>query len=160
MNITTIQLHCIRRLLTKADKAEIAEQLLLSERTVEAVLNGNRTNDEIEQAVVRKVRQNIAYMTRVLAAIDTQNLKSVTVAELIAYRNSPAWQSDDYYPRYNDVYFRLCSNVWEIAELWEVLKINYKDILVRGMYCCDLLSRLIGITDKESINYYNNNIKY
>lgn len=160
MNITTAQLHSLRRLLNKKDRAEIAEQLLLSERTVEAVLNGNRANDEIEQAAVRKIRQNVAHMTRVLAAVDIQNVLPVSSEELTAYRNSPAWHNDDYYVRYNDIYIRLCGNRWEIVELWEVLKANYKDILTRGAYCCDLLSRLIGITDKESVNYYNEHIKY
>lgn len=160
MNITTIQLHALRRLLTKEDRTGIAEQLCMSGRTVEAVLNGTRTNDEIERAVVREVRQKVAHMARVLAAIDLRNVLPVTVAELTAHRNSPAWQSDDYYPRYNDVYLRLCSNRWEMAELWEVLQRSYKDVLLHGVYCCDLLCRLVGITDKESVSYYNDNIKY
>lgn len=158
MKVTTVQLHCIRRLLTKEDRKEIAGQVSMSERTVEAVLNGDRANDEIERAIVGMAKQKIAKIARVLAVIDMQNLLPVSAEDLKVYRDSPAWQSDDFYPRYNDVYIRLCSHKWEIGELWHVLKQNYKDVLLHGMYCCDLICRLIGIADKEGIEFYNDKI--
>lgn len=158
MNITTTQLHALRRLLTQEERKRIAEHVDMSVRTVEAVLNGERSNDEIERDVVKEARQKVAKIMRVIVAIDLQNVLPVSVEELKAYRESLAWQSDDFYPRYCETYIRLCGQKWETAELWEVMKKGYKDVLTRGVYCCDLLVRLIGITDNESICYYNDHI--
>ena len=60
MNITTPQLQAIRAILSKKDKEFIAEQASKSPRTVEAVLQGDRVNDEIERLALKQAKANWA----------------------------------------------------------------------------------------------------
>ena len=158
MNITTAQLKALRPLLSKKDKQAIALQSEKSFKTVEAILCGERTNDTVEQCIVQQAKQNYSRLSRIFAAIEIQNLLPTTVDVLISSKNSPSWLNNETYQRYNDIFISLCTNTYDLGELWEILNDRYKDIIIHSEYCCDLLCRLVGIEEKTAVEFYNSKI--
>jgi hypothetical protein len=159
MNINSSQIKALRQLITKKDKQTIHECLGNSVRTIEAVMNCDRANNEIEFALFRMAKTNHAKLSRILAAIEAQNKIPIDIESHTIIKESPQWVNDDYYQRYNDIYLQLCSfNFSTMDEIWEQLKNKYQDILLKGNYCCDLIAKLVGVDAKTAINFYNNNI--
>ena len=152
-------MKAIRPLISKLDKEAIASKLENSVRTVEAVMNCDRNNDDIEKELLRVALMNHAHLSRVLAAIQNQNMLTVSLDDLITIKNSPQWVNDEYYQRYNDIFLRLCHYDYsEMEELWKDFKASYIDVIMHSYYCCDLICRLCGVDEKTAINFYNSNI--
>lgn len=155
MNVSIDQIKAIRSLISKKDKEHIAEQLGNSVRTIEAVLNCDRTNDEIEKALFKVAKLRHAHLSRVLAAVENQNQIKIGLEDLRAIKSSPSWANDEYYQRYNDIYIRLCGYDYNLDELWTEFNTNHKDIIARSYYCCDLMIRLCLVDEKTAVDFYN-----
>ncbi|MBN1113387.1 MAG: hypothetical protein JXA53_10800 [Bacteroidales bacterium] len=159
MNITTVQLQAFRGILSKEDKANIALHTEKSVRTVEAVLQGDRQNDDIEQLVLIAVKQNIARYYNIVADVEAKNTLKVTTLEYTKYRESAAWTNDMYYNRYIDIYLQLAHyNCKDEDELWSTIWNNYKDIIQKAYYCVDLFCRLLGFESATATRFYNKKI--
>jgi hypothetical protein len=159
MNIHPAQMKAIRALITKEDKQQIALSLNNSVRTIEAVMGCDRANNEIEIALFHTAVQKHAKLSRTIAAIESQNTLPVQLETFIKIKESPVWINDETYQRYNDIYLRLCHfSYTEMSEVWQELKSKYKDIILKGNYCCDLLCRLTGSDENSAVLFYNSNI--
>jgi hypothetical protein len=156
MNISTPQLHAIRALLNKKDKESIAEQADKKPRTVEAVLQGDRPNDDIERLAVKQARMKLAKLQRVLDNIEAKNHHTIILIEEYQElkKNSPTLGED--YNRYMDVYLDLVHVKFEDKEaLWEHLSLIHPDIIVRPFWCVNLFVRLLGISEEHAIAFHN-----
>jgi hypothetical protein len=159
MNFNTTQMKTVRAFISKEDREYIAQQTQKSIRTVEAVLNCDRTNDDIEQAIFRVAKMNLAKLSRTLLTVEAQNLLPTTVDQYLAVKAGASWSNNEIYQRYNDIYLRLCYATYnEIDEVWSLIKMEYRDIIPFSAYCCDLLIRLTGINENAAIKFYNNSI--
>ncbi|MFK5883487.1 MAG: hypothetical protein QM489_04000 [Candidatus Izemoplasma sp.] len=131
-----------------------------SHRTVDAVLQGDRTNDNIEQYSFIVAKQNLARLSNVIADVEAKNIIKVIFPEFRKYKESAAWSNDNAYKRYIDVYLQLShNNVKEPDELWGLIWKDYKDIIHYTYYCIDLFVRLLGITDEIAVRFYNKKIQ-
>lgn len=156
MNITTAQIKAIRGLLSKEDRKNIGIHTNMSHRTVDAVLQGDRVNDDIEQYSLIVAKQNLAKLSSIIADVEAKNIIKVSLAEFKKYKESAAWSNDNAYKRYLDVYLQLShNNVKEPDELWGLIWKNYKDIIHNSYYCIDLFVRLLGVTDEIAVEFYN-----
>lgn len=118
MNITRQQMTRLRPLITAADKKNIAIHTDKSERTIQAVLQSDRTNDEIERAIVKAAKQNIADLSRLIADIEAKNISRIDLETFSKTKQSPAWTAHLAYTRSMDVYLQLShQNFKEPAEL-------------------------------------------
>lgn len=156
MNITTQQLQTIRPLLSKEDKELIAEQADKSSRTVEAVLQGNRTNDEIERMCLKKAKENWSKLGGVFSKIESKNLSESLLIEEFQKLKVNQVTSGEEYNRFMDVYLDLVHVKFESEdELWEHLSNIHPDIIGRAYWCINLFARLLGITEERAVAFYN-----
>ena len=159
MNINQSQMKAIRGLISKEDREYIAQQTQKSVRTIEAVLNCDRINDDIECVIFRVAKMNLAKLSRILLTIQSQNLLPVTIDQLNTAKTGSSWSNNEIFQRYNDIYIRLCHATYhEVEEVWTELKANYRDIIPYSEYCCDLLIRLTGVNENAAIKFYNSSI--
>jgi hypothetical protein len=156
MNITTQQLQAIRAILSKQDKESISEHADKSPRTVEAVLQGNRVNDEIEQLALKQAKVNWAKLGQTIAVIEAKNISAhISIDEFEALRINQPTSGEDYY-RYMDVYLDLVHvKFTDMDELWDHIKVHQADIIQKPYWCVSLMSRLKGVTFEYSIAYFN-----
>ncbi len=70
MIISEIQMKAIRQLISKADKQQLSLHTQKSVRTIEAVLQSDRINDEIEQAILLTAKQNLFALSNVIRDIE------------------------------------------------------------------------------------------
>jgi hypothetical protein len=160
MNITTTQLQAIRALISKEDREQIGFHTNKSVRTIEAILQGDRFNDDVEQLTVITAKQNIARLSNIIADIEAKNLTPIKVEEYSKYKESSAWANDISYGRCLDVYLQLShSNIKEPSELWTLIWQGYKDIIPKSYYCVDLFVRLLGVSAENSVKFYNKKIQ-
>jgi len=82
MNINPEQMKAIRVVISKKDREYIAQQTQKSIRTVESVLNCDRTNDDIESWIFRVAKMNVAKLSRILTTVQSQNLLQWPQSEL------------------------------------------------------------------------------
>lgn len=159
MNINPEQMKAIRAVISKKDREYIALQTQKSIRTIESVLNCDRTNADIESWIFRVAKMNIAKLSRILTTIQSQNLLPITIEQYLAAKSGGSWSNTETYQRYNDIYIRLCHSTYnEIEDVWSILKKEYRDIIPFSEYCCDLLIRLTGVNETSAIKYYNSSI--
>ena len=156
MNISTLQLQTIRSVLSKEDRIAIGEQADKSPRTVEAVLQGNRVNDTIEQIVVKRARANVEKLQRILSDIEAKNNHSIILIEEYQEFKKNAPTTGDIYNRYMDVYLDLVHVKFEDKEeLWEHLSMIHPDIIARPFWCVSLFVRLLGVQEEHAIAFHN-----
>ena len=149
----------IRGLISKKDREYIALQTQKSVRTIESVLNCDRTNSDIESWIFRVAKMNVSKLSRILTTIQSQNLLPIKIEQYLAAKTGGSWSNSEIYQRYNDIYLRLCHSTYnEIEDLWPILKSEYRDIIPFSEYCCDLLIRLTGVNDNTAIKFYNSSI--
>lgn len=159
MNINTEQIKAIRGVISKKDREFIAQQTQMSVRTIESVLNCDRTNDNIESWIFRVAKINVSKLSRILITIQSQNLLPITIEQYQAAKTGGSWANSEIYQRYNDIYIRLCHSTYnEVEDVWSILKSEYRDIIPFSEYCCDLLIRLTGVNDNAAIKFYNSSI--
>jgi hypothetical protein len=46
----------------------------------------------------------------------------------------------------------------DVPDLWLKLKSEFRDIIIYGAYCSDLIARLTGVDEKTAVVFYNQNI--
>jgi len=160
MNITTKQLQTIRTLLSKEDKVLIAEQANKSSRTVEAILQGNRTNDEIERLCVKKAKENWNKLGGMFSKIESKNLnETLLIEEFRKLKVNQVTNGEDY-NRFMDVYLDLVHVKFvSEEELWEHLSNIHTDIIGRSYWCINLFVRLLGVTEERAVAFYNSKFK-
>lgn len=159
MNINPEQMKAIRAVISKKDREYIALQTQKSIRTIESVLNCDRTNDDIESCIFRVAKMNVAKLSRILITIQSQNLLPITIEQYQAAKAGGSWSNSEIYQRYNDVYLRLCHSIYnEIYDVWSILRSEYRDIIPFSEYCCDLMIRLTGVNENAAIKFYNSSI--
>lgn len=159
MNITTQQLQTIRPLLSKEDKELIAEQADKSSRTIEAVLQGNRANDEIERLCVKKAKENWAKLGGVFSKIELKNLNEPLLIEEFQILKANQVTSGEEYNRFMDVYLDLVHVKFaNEEELWEHLSNIHPDIISRAYWCISLFIRLLGVPEERAVALYNSKI--
>ncbi len=159
MNINPTQTKTIRSLISKKDKEHLAIKLGKSARTIEAVLNCQRTNDEIERAIFNVAKMNLAKLNQTITTIEAQNLLPINIQYFKQLKSCSSWTNDETYQRYNDIYIRLCHYTFDdVSELWSNLKKNFRDIIPHSIYCCDLIARLTGVNEETAISFYNKSI--
>jgi hypothetical protein len=159
MNITTEQLQTIRPLLSKEDKESIAEQADKSSRTVEAVLQGNRANDEIERLCVKKAKENWTKLGSTFSKIESKNLNESLLIEEFQKLKENQISSGEEYNRYMDVYLDLVHVKFESEDgLWEHLSNFHPDIIGRAYWCINLFVRLLGVSEERAVAFYNSKI--
>jgi hypothetical protein len=156
MNITTQQLQAIRVIISKEDRQQIGMHTKMSIRTVDAILQGDRVNDDIEKYAVIVAKQNIARLSNIITDIESKNILSVEFDEYKKYKDSSSWSNDNSYGRYLDVYLQLShSKIKEPDELWTLIWQGYKDLISKPYYCVDLFVRLLGLNEENSVKFYN-----
>jgi len=159
MNINPEQMKAIRVVISKKDREYIALQTQKSIRTIESVLNCDRTNDDIESWIFRVAKMNVAKLSRILTTVQSQNLLPITLDQYQSAKKAGSWSNSEIYQRYNDIYLRLCHSTYnEIEEVWSIIKSEYRDIIPFSEYCCDLLIRLTGVNENAAIKFYNSSI--
>lgn len=156
MNITTQQLQAIRAILSKEDKESISELAEKSPRTVEAVLQGNRMNDEIERLALKQAKVNWAKLGQTIAVIEAKNISAhISIDEFEALRINQPTSGEDYC-RYMDIYLDLVHvKFTDMDELWDHIKVHQADIIQKPYWCVCLMSRLKGVTFEHAIAYFN-----
>jgi hypothetical protein len=160
MNITVAQIKAIRKLLNKDDKCNIALHTEKSEKLVQHVLQGERTNNEIEELIVMHAEQNLIKFSNIIADIKAKNVLSVTTESYRKYRSSAVWSDNTFYSRYMDIYIQLVPfNIKDLDELWIMLWDKHKDIIKESYYCIDILIRTLGIDEATAVRYYNKKIR-
>ena len=159
MNITTTELHAIRSILSKKDKGDIAEQAGKSIRTVEAILQGDRVNDQIERLCYKKAKENWSKLAIIFNNIESKNLSgSVSISEFEKLKQSQVNTGEDY-NYYMDVYLTLVHFSFKNEEeLWKHINEHYSLIVTKSYWCILLFSRLLGITDESAVSFYNSKI--
>lgn len=75
MNITTEELNVLKCLLTSQDKKEVAEEVNKSKRLINAVIWGDRVNDEIELLLYRRITANLQKVCRTYVEVKRKNKK-------------------------------------------------------------------------------------
>jgi hypothetical protein len=147
----------IRRVLNKDDKEAIAEYTKTSYRTVQAVLQGDRVNNDIEKASVKRAWAYVDSLIGTLSDIERHNAQSLlTVNGFNEALKSETWCKRQEYYRYMDVYLALVHNEYKnFDELWAELKNNYYDVIRSGYYCIALVHRLLGISIEQTLINYN-----
>jgi len=159
MNITSVQLQTIRTILSKEDKEGIAKQADKSTRTIEAVLQGNRTNDEIERLCVKKAKENWAKLGGMFSKIESKNLSETLLIEEFQTLKENQVNSGEEYNRFMDVYLDLVHVKFESEEeLWGHLVNIHPDIASRAYWCINLFVRLLGVNEKRAVAFYNSKI--
>lgn len=159
MNITTEQLQTIRPLLSKEDKELIAEQADKSTRTIEAVLQGNRANDEIERLCVKKAKENWTKLGSTFSKIESKNLNETLLIEEFQKLKENQVSSGEEYNRFMDVYLDLVHVKFESEDgLWEHLSNFHPDIISRAYWCINLFVRLLGVSEERAVAFYNSKI--
>ena len=156
MNITTKQLQTIRVILSKEDKETISEHAEKSPRTVEAVLQGNRINDEIERFALKQAKVNWAKLGQTIAIIESKNIRThISIDEFEALRINQPTSGEDYC-RYMDIYLDLVHvKFTDLDELWDHIKVHQADIIQKPYWFVSLISRLKGVTFEHAIAYFN-----
>ncbi len=156
MNITKEQMNAIRRLLSKEDKESIGMHTGKSVRTVDAVLQYDRVNQEIEEAALLVAKQNLDHMANVIADIAAKNTTKVTLEEYRKQKESGGWSNGNAFNRYMDIYLQLTHIKFGTEEeLWEHIWASYKDIISNSYYCIDLFTRLLGIGERIAVEFFN-----
>lgn len=159
MNIKQNQLQAIRRLLTKDDKFNIALHTGKSTRTIDAVLQGDRVNNEIEERIVIAARQNISHYLNILADIEANNIVKVSTEEYRKATKNAALAEDSYYNRYVSIYLSLANyKITDLEELWEKIWNTAKDIIARPYFCIHLLQTLTGVEDTVAVKFFNRQV--
>ena len=159
MNITTSQLQAIRILLSKENKETIAEQADKSTRTIEAVLQGDRTNDDVEKLCLKIAKENWTKLGAVFSKIESKNLNESLLIEEFQKLKASQVTSGEEYNRFMDVYLDLVHVKFESEdELWEHLSNIHPDIIGRAYWCINLFSRLLGISEERAVAFYNSKI--
>lgn len=159
MNITTSQLQAIRTLLSKDNKESIAEQADKSTRTIEAVLQGDRTNDDIEKLCVKIAKENWIKLGGTFSQIESKNLNETLLIEEYQKLKENQVTSGEEYNRFMDVYLDLVHVKFESEdELWEHLSNIHPDIIGRAYWCINLFARLLGVTEERAVAFYNSKI--
>lgn len=159
MNITTAQLQEIRILLSKDNKKTIAKTAGKSIRTIEAVLQGDRTNDEIEKLCVKIAKENWTKLGATFSKIESKNLNETLSIEEFQKLKENQVTSGEEYNRFMDVYLDLVHVKFQSEdELWEHLSNIHPDIIGRAYWCINLFIRLLGISEERAVTYYNSKI--
>ncbi len=156
MNITIQQLKALRSILSPEQRKNIADQVGKSPRTIDAILQGDRVNNEIEQEIILQSKKRITYLSNLIAEIEAKNIITINISNYQKYKSSPAWANHPCYMRYMDIYIELSSFSFKSTkEIWEKLYLKYRDIIPHGYYCIALIERLVGIDDVTAVDFYN-----
>jgi hypothetical protein len=160
MNISHAQMKAIRGLLSKKDKEVIAMHTGKSVRTIDAVLQFDRVNDQIEASIIQTAKQNLQALANVIADIEAKNVRKVTTEEYRNAKNSNHWSNDYAYGRYLDIYLQLSHiKFTSDNDLWDNIWQNHKDIITTPVYCIDLFVRLLGLEEKHAVSFFNKKIQ-
>ncbi|PKP09880.1 MAG: hypothetical protein CVU09_09630 [Bacteroidetes bacterium HGW-Bacteroidetes-4] len=160
MIISEIQMKAIRQLISKADKQQLSLHTQKSVRTIEAVLQSDRMNDEIEQAILLTAKQNLFALSNVIQDIEAKNTVKASLPEFRKYRSSATWNQGGEYSRYLDIYLQLTHlKLSGMEELWDVVWKDYKDLITKPYYCIYLFVRLLGVEDKEALSFFNKKLQ-
>ena len=159
MNVSKSDIEAIRVLLSKEDRELIAELSGNSIRTVQAVLQNQRSTDIVQKIAIQVALKKWNTIGQTLNIIQQNNKEFANINDLREAKSSTAWARTREYNRYIDIYLQLTAIKWtDINELWKKLKTDFSDILQFQYYSIDLLTRLMGINEKTAINYFNQNI--
>lgn len=155
MNITTNELKQIRLLISKNDKQDIAKTLNLSERTIEAVINGQRVNHNIEKAVVKRAEIIISKLLLTLDKIKAKNIPDkITIEQYNSDKENALWTYGRAYLRYMDIYLQYSHIKFNSPEeLYDKIRMECADIMQYQQYVIDIAVRLLGITPENAIKH-------
>jgi len=155
MNIRNNELKALRTLITKDMRKAIANKTGKAERTVEAVLNCQRQNDDIEKLVIKQVETTLAELLLMLDNVKGRNIDEISIEGYFKAKEDTLWTYGRTYLRYIDIYLQLCHlNLKEADEVFTKIKTQYADITAYPYYVIDIAVRLIGITPELAFNIY------
>ncbi len=156
MKISIPQLNALKHLIRVKERESIATQVKMSRRTVDAVLQGDRVNDEIEKELVKYAMRSISNLNNLIAEIESNNFIEIDISDYSKHKESSAWVNHPIYTRYMDAYIEMSNFTYtSICDVWHKILNNYKDIIPHGNYCIRLMQRLIGVNDKTAVDFYN-----
>lgn len=160
MKISSAQMKAFRGVLSKEDKERIAQHTKKSYRTIEAVLNGDRSNDEIETAVFNRARMvNIALSDAVRAVEVANEAVPMTLEDFQVFKTQVGSDDGEANRLYLETYLQLSHNTFEPGRLMETLKTGHKKAVKNGLYCALLIQKLCGVGDAVAVKTYNDSLK-
>ncbi|MCT4613574.1 MAG: hypothetical protein N4A49_01715 [Marinifilaceae bacterium] len=159
MNISTFELQELRRVLSKKDKEDIAQQVGKSFRLVTAVLQGDRTNDEVEQLILDTARSNTYKLLKTLNIINSRNQTlKLNYKQYKSFKESMPRTGEEYC-KFMDIYLQLVNiNFFNTREIILYLKSNFVDFYYKNCWTAYLLERLLGVHEKEAYKEYNKSL--
>ncbi len=154
MNIEFKEIRALRSLLSKEDKYDIASKLNFSKRTVDAVLDGTRTNDTIENEIINLAKKNITHYQLIINNVCAKNQTNIiSVEKYNEIKNNTAWTYGYVYMRYMDIYLQFSHIKFNtLEEFFSKIETECNDIMQHPYYVIDIAVRLIGITPHAAIN--------
>jgi hypothetical protein len=160
MNISKHEMSALRAALSKHDKEAIAHFTNKSPRTVEAVLNYARQNDDIEIAIVRFATARADTLSNVLQTVKFTNKMTipVTADQLKQKKAHPSWTDNKYYCRHIDAYLQLSHLNLDADGIWENIIQDFNELFDEPVYVAALVQRLLGISEDEAVKIYKQNI--
>jgi len=91
MNIRNNELKALRTLITKDMRKAIANKTGKAERTVEAVLNCQRQNDDIEKLVIKQVETTLAELLLMLDNVKGRNIDEISIEGYFKAKEDTLW---------------------------------------------------------------------
>jgi len=156
MIINKAQLEAIRGLITPENKQELSVLTRKSPRTIQAILQGDRTNADVLNKVYLTALNNFESLSKTFTAIDRQNVKQATLPEFKEKKNADTWTKTNDFYAFSEVYLQLCHLKFDtFDDLWTMIEKQYNYIIPATYYCIELLKRTMASDDAKAINYYN-----
>ncbi len=153
MDIRRDEIRQFKALISKEDRQLIARKLGNSERTVEAVICGNRDTIEIQKMIVDTAKEKVKDLLNTIEQIETRNIDDFTFEDYQKYRKSTLWSEGDSYGYYIDLYLELSHIKFnDSKELIDYLDIHYRKIFTMPFYLIDIVRRIIGCTEYDAFN--------
>lgn len=159
MKIRQSQMKAFRGILSKEDKEQIAQHTKKSYRTVEAVLNGDRSNDEIEMAIFNRSRMvSIALLDAIRSVEVSNDAVQVTLEDFQIFKTQVGSDDSEANKLYLETYLQLSHKSFEPEQLWTVLQTRHKKAVKNGLYCTLLIQKLCGVGDVVAVKVFNDGI--
>ncbi len=156
MKINKDQLEAIRCLLTAENKQELSILTRKSPRTIQAILQGDRTNPDVLNKIYSFALNNFETLIKTFNAIDRQNVQQATLPIFKEKKNADSWTKTNNFYAFSEAYLQLCHlNFDTIDDLWAMIEKQFNYLIPATYYCIELLKRTMAIDDARAINYYN-----